>query len=172
MDPKVEIGLVGYSLGARAIGGALHLLAGGTYDCRTLEVRHKDRKRVGVAMFAAAIECDWFRPGHPMDLTLTQVDRILVTANPSDHLLRYFPLQAHPNTDPALGFQGPCCLGDLRCVLTVRNVSGIVGRDHNWRPYLHSCTINRLMAEHVLGPCGQPTTAGATEDAPKPSAGQ
>ena len=128
--------MVGYSLGARIVSGSLELLAGGTVggqslqglavECPQEEVHvlkgpnevdatgnASTRRPLRAALVAAAIDNGSFVPGHRNGLALTQVERLLVTHNSSDHVLRWYSALYRIGGPEAMGFTGPACVSKL-----------------------------------------------------------
>ena len=92
IDHRVKIGLVGYSLGARVVTGAAHLLGGGQLIGLTLPLDAKaPRQTVRLTLLAAAEDCDWLSPGHPNGEALPFVDKMLLLNNGCDAMLKYYP---------------------------------------------------------------------------------
>jgi hypothetical protein len=66
VQPQVPLTLLGFSYGARAIGGALELLGGGHIRCcRLARTNTSPRAPIRAMMVAAAMDVDWLLPGHP-----------------------------------------------------------------------------------------------------------
>ncbi len=139
----VPVSLIGYSLGARVATDALVLLAGGSIADRCLPAdavaRHAQHhpRPYRMVLVAAASDADWFLPGHRDAAALALVERMLVTANPCDRVLRRYPRLYGRGGPEAMGCVGPDCapqpggcdrieLIDLACS---------VGRPHDWYRY-------------------------------------
>ena len=93
MAPEVRVSLIGYSFGARTITGALHLLAGGEFAGRRLPEGNApvERTPVRALLVAAAMSADWLSPGRANGLALGLADRVLVTRNRYDPVLKHYP---------------------------------------------------------------------------------
>ncbi|MFH1265084.1 MAG: hypothetical protein ABIK89_05110 [Planctomycetota bacterium] len=139
VNPDVSVGLVGYSFGARAITGALHLAAGGRLAGRTLpEGTTVPERPIRVVLVAAATNSDWLLPGRANGLALGRVERLLVTRNSCDPALKWYPLMYGMGGPQAMGFAGPACvsrLGDERERVEVVGLECSVGRNHDFSRY-------------------------------------
>ncbi|MBN2473463.1 MAG: hypothetical protein JXB62_02555 [Pirellulales bacterium] len=154
--PDVPVGLVGYSFGARVITGTLHLLAGGHVAGRSLaqpagEDANADGRqpRRRAVLLAAALDADWLLPGHRNGLALSQVQRMLVTRNHSDPVLKWYPLMYRRGGPPALGYAGPagCPSGED---LDLLNLSCSVGRAHDFGRYMVSSSLRGRLAWYTF----------------------
>ena len=152
IQPDVQVGLVGYSYGARIATGALHLLGGGTLVGHTLAAG--ERPQVRIALWAAALHNHWLLPGHYHGQALTALDRGFVTYNCCDPVLsRYHWLEKCGNP-VALGYSGFYGRNLLPAELNSRveemNVTCLVGGTHDMRPYLYSLPIQNRTRDYVL----------------------
>jgi hypothetical protein len=144
--PGTPVGLIGYSYGARIIGGALELLAGGHLAGRSLPAEARaawtSAPRPLRAMFiGAAMDADWLAPGHRDGAALAMVQRVAVTQNCCDRALRLYPRLCGRGGPQALGSAGP--LGPDGEKLEVLDVSCSVGKRHDWYRY-ESAVSGRL----------------------------
>lgn len=149
LQPETPIVLIGYSYGARFVTSSLHLLGGGRIGAWELETPRVGRPMRGV-LLAAALDSDWLAPGRRYGEALHQVDELLILLNSCDPALRFYPLLC-PQTRPvALGREGVWSwsqLGDQRYKVTQRDVSGVIGRHHDWRRYATSGYVLRMIGE-------------------------
>jgi hypothetical protein len=115
-----------------------------------------------VVLLAGALDRDWLASGRH-DHALKLVDHMLVTYNPDDRVLKWYPALEHDGP-PALGQFGlmrAAQLGDAALHLAQWNVHGIVDRAHKWDDYVRSRQImNRVRAELLFDEVE--STAGAT----------
>lgn len=140
-DEKVS--LSAFSLGARVVTGALQLQSGGMIYGRTLEQRSTTNYRV--AYFAAATSCGAFSPYCQSGDGLSRVERFLNYFNSEDPVLkRYWMLAGRGNK--AMGYVGAGGLSSEGWSKTEQfNVSGMMGREHDFDMYLcSSCIITRV----------------------------
>jgi hypothetical protein len=144
--PGVPISLIGHSFGPRIIAGGLHLLAGGELAGRsmpqgTVNAWSKGRRNpVRVMLLAGAMDAEGLSPGGCYDRAVSLVDQLLVTCNECDRVLRWYPLMYGRGGPEAMGFVGPCCVDDPQ-KLDVVDVSGSVGRTHDWQSYVSAAEL-------------------------------
>lgn len=156
LDPDVPVSLIGYSFGARIITGALHLLGGGELAGRSLAqparvladgVKQVPPRRA--VLVAAALDANWLLPGRPNELALSQVQRLLVTRNVRDPVLKWYPRMYRHGGPQALGFVGPAtCLSDEKVELL--DLSCSVGRVHDWGRYWAATGLRRRLAWYTF----------------------
>ena len=183
LDPEVPLCLVGYSFGARVITGALHLWAGGQLVGRTLPDGRAARARAPVraVLVAAAVDNDSLLPGRRNELALGKVDRLLVTQNPCDPVLKWYRLMHRARGAGALGYTGPAaanCLGPEREKIELLGLGCSVGRDHHWSAYVNALDLRCQLAQYASftppepdsGP-GSPVLSDEAASSPKESAG-
>jgi len=177
MPRDARVALVGYSYGARVITGALHILAGGEVAGRRLEdgslgisdngAPHGEQpeKNAGertpfrVVLVAAALDAGSLLPGCRNGLATTQVDRILVTRNGCDRVLRWYPRLYGRGGPEAMGYAGACRCGSTCEKIEQVDVTCSVGRNHDWASYTCSGPLMQRLAEYTF-----------LEDEPKPAA--
>lgn len=134
-----RISMIGYSFGARVIGGALHELGGGTLRGRSLgEEAPADEHRVRAVFLAAALDSGSFLPGCTFDDAPSQIDRLLICRNSADRVLKWYPLLYQLMLRPgkgvqAMGYTGTAgSLPDLVDRVECVDVSFVVGNTHEW----------------------------------------
>ena len=144
--PRGEpLSLVGFSLGCRTLGGSLQLLAGGTVDGRSLPAaslaawKSAGPRPIRAIMLAAAVDDDWLEPSAPGGLAPVEVQRILVSQNCRDHVLRWYSRLDGPHGPEALGRVGPPDSAGGK--LEVVNVACEAGRRHRFEGYEESWPI-------------------------------
>jgi hypothetical protein len=163
--PDVSVSFMGYSYGARIATGALHHLAivpsseGGSLPPARVPLR--------AVLVAGALDNYWLRPGSRNGLAVSQVDRMLITVNPQDRVLKHYHLIYGLRDDrQALGATGAAGLGRLgeeREKVDHINVSRQVGSEHDWRRYLLSPLVGRMVPYALfVEPAGQRATEMAT----------
>ena len=140
--PKVKVSLVGHSFGPRIITGAMHLLAGGELagqkmpDGAVADWAGGKRNPVRAVLLGAAEDADALSPDGVNSLALSVFDRLLITRNCCDRVLRFYPRLYGRGGPQALGRGGPWGLdGNGSEKIDVVDVSGTVGRVHDWRDY-------------------------------------
>jgi len=87
-----------------------------------------------VVLVATAADADWLWPGGQRGSALSQVDRVLVTENRHDPVLKWYPLMYRCGGPQAMGYAGPA---GCRCIasIDVLNLTRTVGRNHDWARY-------------------------------------
>ena|GEM_PF-1532730 len=163
----VPVGVVGYSYGARVLAGTLHMLGGGRIEGRSVPVGG-DSRRIRAVLIAAAVGRDSLLPGQRFGKALSQVDRVLVTMNPLDRVLKFFPLVSE-GRDIALGRLGPVLAGlpsTDRSKVSALNVQPIVRHKHEFSVYMSvpsiMASIRRELATTSSMLCAVPTVQRTT----------
>jgi hypothetical protein len=146
MDLRVQVGLIGYSLGTRAVTGALHLLGGGQLVGLSLVLDAKAvRPTVRAALVAAAEDCDWLSPGRPNGEAIGLVEKMLLLNNGCDSVLKRYPRLERCSRAEALGYVGFCGPFDARKVEQI-DVCCAVGKEHEWsRYFLNDSLISDML---------------------------
>lgn len=156
MAPATPVNLVGHSFGGRVILGAMHLLGGGQLVGRSLAIDDGNRpeRSIRAVVAAAAMDNASLLPGRRNELALARLERLLLTCNPCDPVLRWYPLMYRRGGPEALGYTGPACpawLGESRERLDTLNVSCGVGKSHGWANYLGSRVFCDRVASYTFG---------------------
>lgn len=153
INPEVRVSFIGYSFGARAITGALHMLGGGCLDGHAL-AQAGQRAPMRAMLLAAALDADWLLPGHRNDKALSQTEQMFITCNGSDPALMRYDLIYGSRCGPdALGYTGPACCGSLggdAQKLEVVDVSCQVGRTHDWDLYFGAGAVQCRLGWYAL----------------------
>ena len=167
--PDVRIELIGFSFGARISAAALHLMAGGTVNCRALDPPAPERTaHPRVALMAAAVDCDWLMPGRRYGYALYYVERMLVTINPKDMVLKHYPRITDRDNVEAIGLTGVAgasSLGSNLAKIDQRIVSDAVGHWHAFTHYIEEPSMMGLVRREIL--MYQPAQALETARAPR-----
>jgi pimeloyl-ACP methyl ester carboxylesterase len=154
--------LVGYSLGARTVCGALELLAGGPAACRnlpaeTLEAWKASGPRpIRMMLLAAAMDSDWLEPCCPDGLALVAVERTLVSRNGYDKVLKWYSRLYGRNGPEALGYAGPA--STVGGKLEIVDLSCEIGREHDFDRYQESSAVSQRLGWYTFL-CDPPTQA-------------
>jgi hypothetical protein len=99
MKPQSKVCLFGFSFGSRIV-------------CHAAETLRKNGQRpeglrLNLVLSGAATDQHWFSRGQQHSRIPEIVEKILVTYNPDDWALRFYPLMySHRDKAPALGFTG------------------------------------------------------------------
>ena len=161
MDPRVSVSLTGYSFGARIITGACHMLAGGEVAGQTIAKPNATPRPAPVraVLVASAEDFDWLAPGACHGLALNTLDRVLITVNCADPVLKHYPALYGRRGPQALGHVGPACGAD-QANIELLNVACSVGNTHQWDCYSADPTLHARLPWYAFL---QPSTAGTTE---------
>ncbi len=162
MPPQVPVSLVGYSFGARVITGALHMAAGGQVAGRRLPPREEAPPRsIRVVLVAAALDADWLLPGRRNGLALSKIDRLLITRNRRDPVLKWYPLMYGRRGPEALGYAPTTC-GVAAEQIELLDLGCAVGRSHDWRDYVHAAPLRYRLEEYVFPAVAVSEATGGT----------
>lgn len=153
--PGSKVSLVGHSFGPRIITGALHLLGGGEIDCRRLPSETVQawssgkRNKIRAVLLAAALDADWLAPGGCHDRAISMAERMLITTNCRDRVLRLYPRISDCGWQQAMGAIGPTGIGNPSNVEVI-DVSGTVGKIHDWRDYCSATNVCSRWATYTF----------------------
>jgi hypothetical protein len=147
MNPRVPVTLVGYSFGTRIITGALEMLAGGPVSGQAVAPSPPPALRVMLraVLVAAAEDCGGLLPCAQNGLALNQAERVLITVNTADPVLKRYPRLYGAGGPEALGYLGPAG-GTDPSKIEIDNVSCSVGKTHDWDAYLSDRTLQARLA--------------------------
>lgn len=164
------VAIVGYSLGARIGCGALHLLGGGSWRGRQIEVRPICHFRI--ALWAAAEHSHWLLPGQPHERALGTAERWWISLNPCDPVLSRYRWVDRCERPAALGVVGLTSRwrlpGELASRVEEEDVSGQIGGTHSLHPYLHSGYILEKTRQVLFGELVGQGSADPPEAAGRP----
>lgn len=149
MAVDARISMIGYSYGARLIGGALHLLGGGCLCGQQLADRvHPEPRGIRAVFLGGALDNDHMLPGRAFQMAPSQIDHLLVARNGADPALRWYPLlygfrfrvRTGQEAMGFTGFAGIYCVPHLHGRVENRDVTCLVGRVHDWHGYEFLCS--------------------------------
>lgn len=150
IDHRVKIGLIGYSLGARGVTGALHLLGGGQLIGLSLDIDAKaPRQTVRASLLAAAEDCNWLSPGCPNGGAIPFVDKMLLLNNSCDSVLKMYPHMERCSRADALGYVGICGPYDSQKVVQI-DVCCAIGKPHEWSRYFYNDSLVADMLPYLF----------------------
>jgi hypothetical protein len=162
--PRGEpLSLIAFSLGCRAASGTLQLLAGGATGGRafppaSLEAwRSNGPRPIRAMLLAAAVDNCWLQPSAPGGLAPLAVQRMLITENCDDRVLRFYPRLYGRGGPEALGRVGPC--GSEGGKLEVVDVACEVGSKHDFLRYKEASPVCKRLAWYTFL-TGDTTVAG------------
>jgi hypothetical protein len=150
MDRRVQVGLIGYSLGSRVVTGAMHLLGGGQLIGLSLVLDAKAaRPTVRAALVAAAEDCDWLSPGRPNGEAIGLVDKMLLLNNSCDSVLKRYPHLERCSRAEALGYVGVCGPVDMQKIVQI-DVCCAVGSVHEWSRFFYNDSLIADLLPYVF----------------------
>ena len=143
--------MIGYSFGARIVSGALHAMAGGALEGRTLPGEAVEGAGITAGMIAPALENDWLSPRGYHRLATRNLEQLTILYNRRDAVLKnYWRIDRIRNAD-ALGYTGPTSfaprIDGSRLPVRSRDCGAIVGIHHNELTYYdRNCGAGAEMA--------------------------
>lgn len=150
MPVDAKISLIGYSYGARIIGGAMHALAGGDLSGASLPSTGQHAP-MRVAFIAAATHSNWFGPNGYHDLAMHQIDRLMMLNNQLDPAMRHYDLVETNCSPQAMGLCGPTSLiPGAREQIQCFDCTNCVGKSHDLFDYMSTGSTIATMWQHVM----------------------
>ena len=147
-----EVGLIGFSFGARIVSGGLHLVGGGTWLGHRLPACSPSKFHT--VLWAGALNNDWLIPGHAFGQAVNACPHWLITINPCDESLKYYKLLDRRCGTHAVGFTGlagKSQLGDFAAGIRECTVQHLVGKSHMTLSYPNSPGVMQETRAVVLG---------------------
>lgn len=132
LPPSEKVSISAFSLGARVVTGACHLLAGGSLRGRALEPYEHNTHGYRVALYSAGVTYSAIWPGGFHGQALDVVDRMYNAFNSSDRVLKFYRLASQRKGDEAAGYIGFCLAADQRAKVEQVNAANLLGREHSW----------------------------------------
>lgn len=150
---KHPVSLVGHSHGARTIGSALHLMAGGQVQGFVLADRPTKPRRIRAVLAAAALDHHWLNPSEVYGRALDSTESLLNLRNERDTVLQIYQLR-HPLSKSSLattGFttQDRAAMGKRAERVDEIDVSQVVGTGHIWQHYSGYNELAKAIAGYV-----------------------
>jgi hypothetical protein len=154
-DGEGPLSLVAASLGARVVGGALHLAGGGQLAGYELPPRDAAPTLLESVVFvSAAVDDDWLLAGHRYGQALTPVERLLLINNHTDRLLKQYRRIHGPRSKAAAlgysGLPGAGWLGADSAKIEQVDVARFIGHKHGCRLYFQSPEVVALMVPYLF----------------------
>jgi hypothetical protein len=156
MDPDERLMFVGYSFGSRITTGMFHLIAGNSLGGRRLADQFSKSEdlthgRMRAVLLAAAIDCDWLIPGHFHGDALQVPERVRITVNQQDIVLRVYPASERRNANEAIGLVGPPSgMGPNANKVYTTNVNSALGRRHGSSYHMTSPLVSGIIRYEVM----------------------
>ncbi len=158
-----QVSLLGFSFGAKAVTGGLHLDAGGVIPCYSASP-HANRDaslNYRLGLVAPAIDQHWIEKKGRHHLALTHVDSMINLYNSRDPILRRFRFLDRISRPIAAGFAGfagfeplfdPRVTTPLAGQSRVRqyDCGSVIGTTHSERSYYGECPYFQTILQHLL----------------------
>jgi hypothetical protein len=174
-----NVSLLGFSFGARAVTGGLHLNAGGTipgFQYQRIPTKTLTEDKYRVALIAPALDRDWLSPSGKHSHALENVAGLVNLYNSRDPILRRFRFIDRLSRPVAAGFAGFVGLQGLEGVSNPRATEPLestkkirqfdcgsgIGTTHSEKSYYAQCPYFNALIDHLLG---KETNAKPTESA-------
>lgn len=152
ISPEPQVGLVGFSYGARIIGGALHGLGGGNVAGHTIPAG--ERAKMRVVLWAAAENSDWLVPSRFHGQALPLAEKWLNLINYCDPALAQYWRLDKCNGGCALGYTGlygrNLLTPEVNASFHELDVTHLIGKEHDLPPYLYSIPVQNATREYAL----------------------
>jgi hypothetical protein len=97
--------------------------------------------RLRSVLLAPAIDNDWLLPGAKQGQVLAVSESLYAVYSSCDRVLKWYPRAVCGSTSRALGYTGLACpsrLGDLASRYSESDISGLVGKVHDWEVWLRN----------------------------------
>lgn len=147
-----RVGLIGFSYGARIIGGALHILGGGEILGRGISSGQRPGFRV--VYWAAAVQNDWLLPRNPHSRAFPLAQTWLNVYTSCDYVLRRYDRVDRCDGSPAQGYAGLAGKRYLPADLAERyedlDIANSIGSQHLSEAYFFQSEVIRRTREAML----------------------
>lgn len=152
MPAEAPISLIGYSYGARIVGGALHVLAGGDLSGASLpNAALGKHPPMRVVFIAAATHACWFGPNAYHHLAMEQIEHLVMLNNHLDPAMRFYDLVPENCSPQAMGLCGPTCLApEHRSKIECYDCANCVGRSHDLFKYTATGRTMTRVWQHLM----------------------
>ena len=127
-----QVSLVAFSLGAKVVSGACHLLGGGDIYGRGLPHYERNSHGYRVVHFSAAVTWSALCHGGLHGKALEVTDGMLNLFNRADKVLRHFQLATRRRHDEAGGYVGFSVPSEHRHKVEQWDASHMLGSEHSW----------------------------------------
>lgn len=152
LPAETAVSYLGYSYGARMTCAALQLLGGGTLGGVSLYAEGEAivQRRTHCVFWAAAMPTDWMHPRGRFGLAIPSSEKMLITVNHLDPVLKRFRLLYHDRDMKAVGYFG---LFDLERYASIRGrlenlrVGFSIGIRHSSRKFIDARDVMAATAD-------------------------
>lgn len=174
-----QVSLLGFSFGARAVTGGLHLDAGGVIPgFMKLPMPNTDpTMKYRVGLVAPAMDRNWIEKNGRHQMAMTHVESMVNLYNSKDPILRRFRFidrLSRPIAAGFAGFAGLAALADPRVTTPLAGQSriqqydcgSVIGTTHSEKSYYGECPYFRKVIQHLLWKESGEANCNATVIAP------
>ena len=144
LEPTAKVSILGCSFGSRIACSAI----------KYLDENNDRKKRISLVLTAPALDRNWFSPSAKYGRIPEYVEKLLLFYNPSDRVLRLYPLIYGLGSDrEAMGKAGPLSCDfqpEHRPKIKPINMSTELGDRHHVEHYLDTRTLKEHVASHLL----------------------
>ena len=139
LPPRQSSSLIGYSLGARTVSGAVHMLEGGGFATNSLGGASSPINP-RVLFIAATVPHRWLRRGGANELFLMGADRTLSIYNSDDKVLRLFKYDRSSDGGVVIGHRPIPCkeLGPVAPLVRQVDVASRINKNHGLQCYINA----------------------------------
>ncbi|MBI1246356.1 hypothetical protein GC197_00750 [bacterium] len=132
LTPKEKVSISAFSLGARVVTGACHLMAGGQLRGRALPEHEKNEHGYRIAFFSAGVTYSALYPSGRNGEAMDVIDALYNEINSADKILRHYQMATQRKGDQAAGSVGFCLTPDQAEKVQQVNAANILGSEHSW----------------------------------------
>jgi len=132
LPAKEQVSISAFSLGARSVSGALHLIGGGSLKGRTVTQSTPNLLGYRVVYFSAAVTYHAMLPGQFHQNALNSVDRMLNICNDRDKVLKHYNFVTRRSGDEAAGYECFALTWEQREKVQQFRAGNILGKEHSW----------------------------------------
>jgi hypothetical protein len=174
-----QVSLLGFSFGARAVTGGLHLDAGGVIPgfARPPMPNTDPSLKYRVGLVAPAMDRNWLETNGKHQLAMTHVESMVNLYNSRDPILRRFRFIdrfSRPIAAGFAGFTGIAAFSDPRVTTPLAgqerirqyDCGSVIGTTHAEKSYYGECPYFRKVIQHLLWKDSGESTCNATAIAP------
>ena len=158
-----QLSVLGFSYGARAVTGGLHLDAGGILPgyAHSPLPNTSSELNIRLGLVAPAIDRNWIETNGRHNLALTHVDSLMNLYNSKDPILRRFRFLDRFSRPIAAGFSGFAGFATLSDPRSTQPLTGqmrirqydcgsVIGTTHSEKSYYGECPYFRTLIQHLL----------------------
>ncbi|MEW4456089.1 hypothetical protein AB1L30_25715 [Bremerella sp. JC817] len=132
LPPTEQVSLSAFSLGARVVTGACHLLGGGTLGGRVLPEHEPNEHGYRVVLLSAGVTYSAVYPTGRNGQAMEVIDRMYNAFNSADKILKHYRLATQRKGDEAAGYIGLSLASQQRQKVEQVNAANILGKEHSW----------------------------------------